>query len=73
VVLLFPYTTTIEGQKAYDETPLGSTRLPATTWNEDKTTLTVKLSNQVDVYTFQEQKSGRRSVFMIRNGVEILR
>lgn len=71
VVMLFPYKTNIEGDKAYNETPLGSTDLPETSWNKDKTELTVKIGDQTDVFTFKKLDSGRREVSMTRNGKKV--
>jgi len=72
VVLLFPYETTVAGKDQYYEHPLGATELPETSWNADKTQLTVKVGEQTDIFTFEALESGQRKVTMTRNGKTVL-
>jgi hypothetical protein len=53
-VLLFPY---LHGEE-----------LPQTIWNENRTQLTVRFSNQEDIFYFTATKEGRTRVKMVRNG-----
>jgi hypothetical protein len=46
--------------------------LPITTWNKDRTELTVKIKNQTDVYNFGKADGGRTVLSMVREGKEVL-
>jgi hypothetical protein len=78
VVLLYPYRTTmaptssdrderVELGKAWHDNPAGAP-MPQTTWNEDRTQLTVQIGEQRDVFTFKKLASGRTEVSMEREG-----
>jgi hypothetical protein len=69
VVLLHPYKTDLNGpDKTYLACPRGSTAMPGTSWNQDRTELTVKFGDRTDVYSFKRLPSGRRHVTMTRDG-----
>ena len=42
--------------------------LPQTEWNDDRTKLTVKWSDQTDFLTFNKGKDGRTQVTLERDG-----
>ena len=58
-MLIFPYRQGAAG--------------PRTTWNADRTTLTVKLEGQTDVFTFTTAPDARTRVAMTRNGKPVVR
>jgi hypothetical protein len=47
--------------------------LPKTSWNKDRTELTVQIKNQTDVYHLGQTDGGRTVLQMERNGKEVLK
>jgi len=46
--------------------------LPKTTWNAGRTTLTVTLKGQTDVFTFTPAPDGRTRIALTRNNAPVL-